>query len=312
VGGLVPLATAGDGGGSIRIPAGFCGGFGLKATFGRIPRGPRADVEPFTVTIGCISRSVRDTARWLDVCNGFDARDPFSLPRVDGWEAGLASHELSGLRVLIAPTLGCAAVRGEVQALVEEHADHLARDLGLKFVDIPIELPSLGIEWALSNLVSLRATLGERWPGCLENLTAEIQFGMQLATQMFNLDQAAVVEQSRRELNRAMADLFDEVDVVIAATSPDVAFGAEGPLPMSVDGVDLVAQLGLERALANNGALTIPSNVYGNPAVSIPIGQVDDLPVGMQVLAAHHREGLLLDLALAVERERPWPLVAPL
>ncbi len=63
--------------------------------------------------------------------------------------------------------------------------------------------------------------------------------------------------------------------------------------------------------LTNMGGLTIISNVYGNPAVSIPAGTVDALPVGMQVLAAHHRDGLLFDVALAVERERPWPLVAP-
>jgi aspartyl-tRNA(Asn)/glutamyl-tRNA(Gln) amidotransferase subunit A len=63
--------------------------------------------------------------------------------------------------------------------------------------------------------------------------------------------------------------------------------------------------------LVNMGALTIISNIYGNPAVSIPAGTVDGLPVGMQVLAAHHRDGLLFDVALAVERERPWPLVAP-
>src|SRR5205823_14288176 len=82
-GGLVPLSTGGDGGGSIRIPAGFTGLVGLKTSFGRIPRGPGA-IEPLTVTIGCLARSVRDWARWLDVCNGYDGRDPFSLPRLDG------------------------------------------------------------------------------------------------------------------------------------------------------------------------------------------------------------------------------------
>ena len=90
-GGLVPLASGSDGGGSIRIPAGFCGLFGHKSTFGQIPKGPKATQPPLTVVVGCVSRSVRDTARWYDVCNGFDARDTLSLPRVDGWEAGLDS-----------------------------------------------------------------------------------------------------------------------------------------------------------------------------------------------------------------------------
>jgi len=59
-----------------------------------------------------------------------------------------------------------------------------------------------------------------------------------------------------------------------------------------------------------DGALTIISNIYGNPAVSIPSGFVDGLPVGMQVLTRHHADELLFDVALAVERETPWPLVA--
>ena len=63
--------------------------------------------------------------------------------------------------------------------------------------------------------------------------------------------------------------------------------------------------------MVNMGALTIIANIYGNPAVSIPAGTVGGLPVGMQVLARHHEDPLLFDVALAVERERPWPMVAP-
>ena len=63
--------------------------------------------------------------------------------------------------------------------------------------------------------------------------------------------------------------------------------------------------------LVNMGALTIIANIYGNPAVSIPAGTVGGLPVGMQVLAPHHHDEVRFDVALAVERERPWPLVAP-
>ena len=85
------LGTGGDGGGSIRIPAGFCGLVGMKGTAGRIPRGPQTGIGPLTVVSGCLSRSVRDTARWYDVCAGFDPRDPYSLPKEVGWEAQLGS-----------------------------------------------------------------------------------------------------------------------------------------------------------------------------------------------------------------------------
>ena len=90
-----------------------------------------------------------------------------------------------------------------------------------------------------------------------------------------------------------------------------MAFAAQGPLPTTVDGVDLVAELGFEAAVGNNGALTIPANTTGNPAVAIPVGLVDGLPVSLQVIGRHHAEPLLLELARVVERERPWPLVVP-
>ena len=107
-GGLLPIAATGsDGGGSIRIPAGFAGLFGLKATYGRIPKGPRAGVEPLTSVMGRSTRSVRDTARYFDA-NGSDVRDPLSLPRVSGWEAGLGTHELRGKKVAIISDLGIA------------------------------------------------------------------------------------------------------------------------------------------------------------------------------------------------------------
>jgi aspartyl-tRNA(Asn)/glutamyl-tRNA(Gln) amidotransferase subunit A len=310
-GGLVPLSTGGDGGGSIRIPAGFCGLLGLKNTFGRIPRGPFAEIGALTVVIGCVSRSVRDTARWLDVCNGYDAHDPLSLPRVEGWEAGLGTRDLQGMRVAIAPTLGAAVVHPDVERLVREAAEALARDAGLRVVDVDVNLPELSVEWALAGMVGLRHLLGDRYPACEGDLTGAIRFGLKMATSMFTLEGAARVEGQRQRFNETMADLFEQVDLVMTSTNPDVAFAAEGPLPTTVGTVDLTKEHGLERALGNQGALTIPSNIYGNPAISIPAGAVDGLPVGLQVLARHHREALLLDLALVAERERPWPLTAP-
>jgi Asp-tRNA(Asn)/Glu-tRNA(Gln) amidotransferase A subunit family amidase len=120
---------------------------------------------------------------------------------------------------------------------------------------------------------------------------------------MMNLEMAATVEKNRRTANERMADLFDQVDFVICATNPDVAYPAEVTLNTRVGDV----QVGPE----NNGALTIPANICGNPACSIPAGTHDGLPVGLQVIGRHHEDALLLDLARVLERERPWPLVAP-
>jgi aspartyl-tRNA(Asn)/glutamyl-tRNA(Gln) amidotransferase subunit A len=302
-GGIVTVASGGDGGGSLRIPGGFTGVVGLKNTYGRIPKGPNMCVGSLTAVTGCLTRSVRDTARFLDVCNGFDSRDPYSLPRVDGWETSLGRYNVWRRRVAIAPDLGVAVVNPVVVELVEQHARELVRDAHLDVVDMPVKLPDLSLEWALSGLAEVRKDLGDHYPACTDDLTLEIGFGLKVAQQSYNLDARARIEATRIATNEAMADVFDEVDFVIAASNPDVAFGAEGPLPSRFNGIDT--------GFGNNGALTIPSNIYGNPAITVPIGTVDGMPVGMQILAPHHREGWLLDLAAIIERERPWPLVAP-
>ncbi len=304
-GGLVTLASGGDGGGSIRIPAGFNGQPGMKGTAGRIPRGPRTQVHPMTVVTGVMCRSIRDICRYYDVTSGYDSRDPYSLPKIEGWEKHLGSHvgDLQGLRVAIVPNLGVAVVNPAIEDMVREAGEFLARDLGLKIVDVDLSFPGLGYEWALGNLASLYADLRGLWPECRDQLTNEIAFGLSMAEQHYSLKMMARSETARTAANEAVAAAFDQVDVILSATNPDVAFGAETYVNLEVDG----KEVGLE----NNGALTIPYNIVGNPSLSVPIGQLNGLPVGMQIAATHHSDALVLDLGLAIERERPWPLVAP-
>ena len=211
-------------------------------------------------------------------------------------------------------------------------------------VDRAVAPPNLTAQWMLGNVATLLADLGDRWPKCAEDLTAEVATGLRMATGMYNLHTAAAAEKQRVEANEHMASVFEDVDFVIAATNPGPAFPADWTTSSPTDSFVEWAQtstaakwlfrgvLGAIRTAAgvapggpskileiasrqfpdliNMGALTIISNIYGNPAVSIPAGTVDGLPVGMQVLGRHHEDALLFDVALAVERERPWPLVA--
>ena len=308
-GGIYPIATGGDGGGSIRIPAGFTGLVGLKGTYGRIPRGPRLKLGNMTVSTGCLARSVRDTARWFDVTNGHDARDPHSLPPVGGWEAGLGSclDELRGARVAVVPDWGGAVVSPVMWELLEEAAVLLIGDVGLRRVDdLGTQVPSMGGAWSVSGMISIEAELGDRWPDCADDLTPQMAFALRSTVGKYDARARARVEERRMEINEAMAAVFDPtqgVDFVITATNPDVAFAADGPLP-SVFG-------GLDAGAGNNGRLTFPANLHGNPAISVPAGLVDGLPIGLQIVGRHFSEPLLLDLALTIERHRPWPLVAP-
>lgn len=303
-GGLVSIATGGDGGGSIRIPAGFTGLVGLKATYGRIPRGPGATHGNLTTVVGCLSRSVRDTARWFDVCNGHEGNDSLSLPRVDGWEAGLGSVPTRGLRAAVVSNWGSAVVSPTMWSVLEEAAAHLIAVTGMRRVDgVDTSLPRLGAAWSVTGMAAIAFDLRDHWPACADMLTPEIRYGLERAGSLYGTEARGKFEARRTELNRRMTEIFAEVDVVITASNPDVAFNAEGPLPDIFGGV--VAGAG------NNGVLTFPANIYGNPGISIPAGTVDGLPVGLQVMSRHFTEPLLLDLALAYERSRPWPLVAP-
>ncbi len=346
-GGLVTLATGGDGGGSIRIPAGYNGLLGMKGTYGRIPRGPGAPIMPNTIVLGCMARSVRDVARYYDCCAGYDPHDPESLPKEEGWERDLGTQDLAGRTVIVAPGLGSVPLAPGVESSIEAAAAALIADHGMKRIDVDVDIPRLGVPWAMGNLATLLMDLGDRWPSCATELTEEMAFAFTLAWNVFDLELAAEAEKRRVEANEAMASLFDQADFVICATNPDPAFPAEASLQSEGLGDRLMRRIetnkgaklawrGIARGvrvagaarprtakdlmmwaserfsdLLDMGALTIPANIYGNPSVSIPVQPVDGLPIGMQVMGRHYQDRLLLDLALSVERERPWPLTAP-
>ena len=212
---------------------------------------------------------------------------------------------------MISIDLGSAVVSTRVASLVTSAAETLIADAGLERVDVVVQFPEASLAWTMSNLVTLMAELGDIYPACEDQLTPEVQFAINVSDHVYNLRVAGANEAFRIDLNEAVADVFDQADFVFASTNPDIAFLAAGPMPTTVDGVDLIASVGFEKALGNNGALTMPSNLAGNPAVSIPAGSLDGLPVGMQVIGRHHSEQLLLELAAIAEAERPWPLVAP-
>ena len=302
-GGLVSIATGTDGGGSIRLPAAYCGLVGMKGTFGRIPRGPHAYNAQLTSLRGAVTRSVRDAARWYDVASGYHPRDPFSLAREDGWETNLGKRPLKGFRVAVSPSLGNSTVHPEIEAIVNDAADALIDAAGLHRVELDVKLPENGEAWATTGLPMLVRELQDYWPECKDDLTFEIRFGME-AVSIYRARHAASVECFRVEMNEAMADLFENVDLLLCAVSPMEPFAAEGPMPNQVGEVKVSPY--------NAGALTIPGSISGYPAISIPAGlSASGLPVGLQAYARRHEDALLLDVALVMEQACPWTLVAP-
>ena len=165
-------------------PRGFCGLIGLKSTFGRIPRGPGSILGNATAVEGTVSRSTRDAARYLDVTNGFDPRDPRGLPRVEGYEAGLGScaDEIRSLRVAVVPDLSCAVVGPETEELIVAAAEELIARCGMQRVEIDLRLPKIMGVWGATGGVGIRISLGDRWPECAPGLGGLERAGQRAAT----------------------------------------------------------------------------------------------------------------------------------
>lgn len=303
--GLAPIATAGDGGGSTRIPAGYTGLVGLKPSFRLIPFGPPPQLEPLTTVYGCVSRSVRDTARFLDVTAGAHPQDPFSLPKTEEYERGLGTHDVSGKRVVVAPDLqGAAVVDPRIADVVERTAQLLVRAAGLRRLDVPLGLPSLGFEWALAAFPAIYHGIAPFMPDVADTLTDEIRLILEAAPHVYTIEAAGKIDPARLATIAAFGTIFEQADFVICATNPDDPYAAEGPAPTRVGEVDVDA--------FNSGRLTMPANVAGVPAISVPAGlSPNGLPVGLQIIAPRLHDAELLDLALILEREQPWPLLAP-
>ena len=142
-------------------------------------------------------------------------------------------------------------------------------------------------------------------PECAGDLTPQIVFGLELAEQMYNLKRRVTIEAMRTHMNETMAELFEQVDFVMAPDHPSMLRSArrDRSPPRST---------AWRPAPGTTAPATIPSNIYGNPAISVPAGTVRGMPVGLQVLAPHHREPMLLDLTLVAEpRAAEGALVAP-
>ena len=305
--GMMPICTGSDGGGSIRIPSAYSGLFGFKVSFGRVGSNENFD-SGLTSVPGPICRSVRDAARYVDAIAGPTDVDPTSLPKPPSYEDALVSGEaakrLRGLRAAWTSTLGFAVCDPEVEKRAHEAALALAADTGIEIVDVDFHLPRPGQAWSILSNIDVSANHLEAFRGSDEQVTPVSRAGFE-AMERLTSDQVLRAQQRRWELLRAIADVFDEVDLILTPTTATTAFKAEGPPPMEIAG----------QRVGGMGSVpyTAPFNISGMPAVSIPVGtSVDGLPVALQVVARRHEEELVLACGAVAEKNRPWAKFAPM
>ncbi len=300
--GLVPFATAGDGGGSTRIPAGYTGLVGHKPSFGRIPREGATTSQ--TAVWGALVTTVRDAARHLDVASGPDDRDRTSLPAPGVcYEDAIEDLDVSGLRCLWSPDLGFAAVDPEVRSLCETAAHRLVAAAELSPREFEVELDDLFQPWSNSSAIDVWLHLEKGdWPDRAGDFGRNIRESLE-ATHPIRLPWYVKVLRSRTALEARVAELFEKVDVVLTPTTAIPAHVAEGPPPASIDGRPVHPAMAVP--------FTMLANLCWNPAISIPAGQTrDGMPVGLQIMTRRHADDVALRLARISEQNFPWPRTA--
>ncbi|MDX2826205.1 amidase [Streptomyces ipomoeae] len=277
--GAGPLALGTDGGGSVRIPAAFCGVFGLKPTYGRVPLYP-ASAFGTLAHVGPLTRDAADAALMLDVISGPDARDWSALGPVSGSFADSLACGVRGLRVAYSPSLGGqVAVRPSVALAVRRAVEGLAglgayvSEADPDFAD-PVD--AFHILW-FSGAARVTQGLGERQRGLLDPGLREISG---VGARMSALDYLAAVD-VRMELGRRMGAFHERYDVLVTPTLPITAFEAGSEVPRGSG----------HRRWTGWTPFTYPFNMTQQPTASVPVGVDEDgLPVGLQVVAARHRD----------------------
>jgi len=297
-GGVVSLATASDGGGSVRLPASFTGCFGLKPSYGRIPHeGKDLWTMGDTAVYGPLTRSVEDATLHLDAVVGAHPLDPNSLPHPGFSYREVLRNLPAGLRIGYSPDFSFAVVQGDV-AEVAYDAARVFSDLGHEFAEVEGGPPMMGRDWGLAGAFELLGALSPLLPQHESDFGRAFIGGIKAGTSM-TPDRWAEFRRRREQLNRWCAEIFERFDLLITPTTPYDAPPARGPFPAETDGKaqDPFAA----------GAFTQPFNLAWQPASTVRVGlSRNDLPIGMQIVATQHRDDLVLQASRAFERERPW------
>jgi len=307
--GLVPMALGTDTGGSIRCPAAFCGIVGLKPTYGRVSRYGLVAYANSLEQIGPMARTVEDASRLMSVIAKYDPRDSTMLDRPYDHQP---SADIAGLRIGIPEEYFGEGVDPRIAETVRD-AIGVLENLGADTV--PVSIP--GMQYALaayyvictgeasSNLarfdgvrygpaVDTRKTWHEAYQELRQaNFGTEVRRRVMLGTFALSAGYAgryyAKAQVARRNIRQDFERALRDADVIAGPTMPTVAFRlGEKTDPLSLYLADI---------------LTAPANLAGIPAISVPCGRVDGLPVGLQLMGRQFEDERVVDAAFAYEQE---------
>jgi 1-carboxybiuret hydrolase len=287
-GGLVPIALGSDTNGSIRVPASFCGTFGLKPTYGRLSR---ARSFPFVASLdhlGPLARSVSDLALAYDAMQGPDPEDAACTTRASEPVTSLLAQDISGLCIAVAG----GYFQNNLFAEAKEAVARVTKALGVsRTVEIPEAARARAAAYVITttegaslHLDRLRKRPNDFDPAVRDRLIAGAMIPAAL------VDRA---QKFRRWYRAQLLELFKSVDAIIAPSTPCIA-PKLGQATFVLDGVELPVR-------ANIGIHTQPISFIGLPVAAVPV-PLEPMPIGVQVIAAPWREDIALRVAHALER----------
>ena len=312
--GLLPFAEGTDGGGSIRIPASWCGVYGYKPSFGRVPFWMRPNAfghdTPFLFE-GAITRTVEDAALAMTALAGYDSRDPYSLDEEVDF-MGATRRSVTGLKIGYSPNFDVYPVDKRVSDVVgkavkafEEAGAHV-EEVSVGIQRSQQELSDLWIRLAMPISVATCENFKHRGIDLLKDHrhdlpTQYLEF-VERAYQMSALDFFRDQEM-RTEIYDSIRSLLDNYDLLVTPTLAclpvDNADDGNTVGPTQINGESVDPLLGW--------CMTYFINFCGNPAASIPAGLSEDkLPVGMQIIGRRYADTDVLAASAAFERLRPW------
>jgi aspartyl-tRNA(Asn)/glutamyl-tRNA(Gln) amidotransferase subunit A len=293
--GMGALSVGTDGGGSVRIPASFCGIVGFKPTYGRIPLYPASPFGSLSHA-GPMARSVDDVALLLDVLALRDYRDPTALEPPAGSYREAVRRPVQGLCAAFSPTLGYVDVDPEIAKIVRLAVEAMI-DAGIRVeqADPGFTDPAgaFGVLWSAGAAQWLNRFPDDR-TGDLDPGLADVWKrgrGLTAADYLTASDQ-------RIALGIVMGEFHERYDVLITPTLPIAAFPA---------GHDVPPDSGM-RGWPEWTPFTYPFNLTQQPAATVPAGATSDgRPVGLQIVGPRHSDDLVLAVCRAFETIRPWP-----
>ena len=303
---LTPMSLGSDGGGSIRIPANFCGIFGIKPSQGRVSgfTGQVGPAMPYMLSQnGPLTRTVRDAALLLQVIAGHDPRDPTSLRQSPPDFVRAADMSIEELRVGWSPDFGFAKVEPEVLDITSRAA-RVFEDLGcvVEEADIVLDPPYDVFGPILAG--DFYTTYGRYENNGDELFTDYAKFRLERGGRVTVADYARALGE-RDRLKARFTDLFEEFDLLLTPTACFPAF-KYGKFPGEVSGISEYPDQYW------NGTFTLPINVIGHPAASVPAGFTSDgLPVGLHIVGRNLDEVTVLAASAAFESAQPWDHVRP-